>query len=360
MKRVITVSLLTALLFVAGFSFYSGDTKHSSAMPALEQQIADLDARTPGALGVYIKHLGDGRTVHHGDDRSWYLASTIKVPVAIATLQDVDRGRLTLEDTVSLEETDKVDGPGELVWQDAGTEHAVDELLKDMLQISDSTATGMLIRRLGEDELNRRVQRDIAGDGFGTITSILGVRYALYSEFTPRARQLDNEQIISIASVDLSDRRRDALADTLGLSADDFAIQTLEQAYENYYATGQNTAKLDAYGEMLEKLVRGELLEPATAERLYGYMKLDTYEGYRLEAGLDQKIPFAHKTGTQFERTCHVGIIDPLTPQNAIVVAACVAETDEDEAAETLTEVGKLINTLVAESQPENDAQAMR
>jgi beta-lactamase class A len=351
MKALVGAGALIPLGLIAGFGFF--DSPEREGLPELEKQIAELDQRTPGALGVYIKHLGDGRELNYGSDRQWYLASTIKVPVAIATLQDVDTGKLALDERLELQETDKVDGPGELVWQKAGAEISVDDLLEDMLQVSDSTATGVLIRRLGTDELNSRIKQDMTGGNIGKITSILDMRYGLYGELTPHAENLTNEQIVSIASEPLGDARVAAVAKVLDMQVDELDTRTLDEAYARYYATGDNAAELKAFGEILERTVRGDLLKPDSAGRLYRYMKLGQYDGYRLEAGLDREIPFAHKTGTQFERTCHVGVVDPMTPERAIVVAACVADTDEDEAADTLTEVGKLLNTMVAQSAPE-------
>lgn len=349
-RSLVGAGALIPLGLIAGFGFF--DTSKTEAMPELEKKVAALDERTPGALGVYIRDLGEGRELNYGGERSWYLASTIKVPVAIAILQDVDAGKLSLNDTLTLEEGDKVDGPGDLAWKDAGTEVPVDDLLRDMLQVSDSTATGMLIRHLGADELNRRIGRDMTSGGFGEVTTILDVRRSLYRQFTPKADELDNAQILSLASTSLNEERTRAVARELGMQTDDFDVDSLEDAYARYYETGLNAAELDAYGEMLVRVVNGDLLKPDTAEQLFRYMKLGQYDAYRLEAGLDKAVPFAHKTGTQFERTCHVGIVDPLSKERAIVVAACVSGADEDDAAETLGEVGKLLNTLAAKSAP--------
>ena len=50
------------------------------------------------------------------------------------------------------------------------------------------------------------------------------------------------------------------------------------------------------------------------------------YERYnRLEAGLPEDVPFIQKTGTQLERACHVGVIEPQDERRAIVVVTCAA-----------------------------------
>ena len=60
----------------------------------MRQQVERIDQASPGSLGVYVKRLDTGETMAYGADRFWYLGSTVKVPVAIAVLQQVDAGTL--------------------------------------------------------------------------------------------------------------------------------------------------------------------------------------------------------------------------------------------------------------------------
>jgi beta-lactamase class A len=71
-------------------------------------------------MGVYLKNLNDGEEITHNTGRAWYLASTIKIPVAIAILQKVESGEMSLDEELTLRESDKVDGAGELHWTEAG------------------------------------------------------------------------------------------------------------------------------------------------------------------------------------------------------------------------------------------------
>ncbi|MBU3059194.1 serine hydrolase [Pseudomonas indica] len=309
----------------------------------LQGKILRLDQRTPGDLGVYIKHLGDGGELDYQAGRHWYLASAVKVPVAIATLQRVDEGVWPLDQRLALRNEDKVDGSGSLAWQDSGSEYDLKTLLEEMLQRSDSTAADMLINRVGEDELNRRIASSMADQGFGRITSLLRVRHELYRELHPDATNLSNRDVIQLASAPLGRERVRALARTLDVDPSELRADSLEQAYQRYYARRLNAATLRAYGGMLEKLARGQLLSRANTDLLLDLMGLDEYHAYRLEAGLGKDVPFAQKTGTQFERACHMGIIDPKSEQ-AIVIAACVEDAGQEQAAQTLEMLGSLVS----------------
>ncbi|WP_313514981.1 serine hydrolase [Pseudomonas sp.] len=310
---------------------------------ALNDEFDRLDQRTPGRLGVYVKRLDDGELAEHDAERPWYLASAIKVPVAIAVLQLVQEGQLNLNDELQLRDGDRVDSTGGLVWAAAGSRYSLTTLLREMLRNSDSTAADMLIRRVGEDELNRRVQQ-MSPSGFGRITTLLQVRYDVYGELHEKAAGLSNRDILQIASVPPGDERLELLAEALGVERGQLKLGTLREAYERYYRRGLNSSTLPAYATLLERLVRGELLDAERQAQLFAFMGEDEYHDYRLQAGLPQGLPFIQKTGTQYRSACHMGVIRPEPVVEATVVVACVEDANQDEEAPSVLEaVGEAV-----------------
>jgi len=313
----------------------------------LVKKIEQIDQRSPGSVGVYVKRLDDGKEMSYAGDRPWYMASTAKVPIAIAVLQQVERGKLSLDQEFALEDTDKVDGSGELVWQNRGKRYDVEALLNAMLMRSDNTAANMLIRAIGEDTLNAGARDYMGRREIGDITSYTQIRYDVYSELHPSARELSNRNLVEIAGAAMGPARVQAFSRSAGLKADALHVHTMRDAYARYYQRGLNTATMEGYGAMLEKLVQGKLLPDSQREMLYDYMKINEPGEYRLAGGLPNKTSFIHKTGTQFERACHVGVINP-RDEAAIVVAACVEGVDENKPAENLLrEVGKAVAQTV-------------
>ncbi|KQP13716.1 serine hydrolase [Pseudorhodoferax sp. Leaf267] len=311
---------------------------------ALQQDVERLDRDTPGELGVYVKRLADGTTMSYGADKPWYLGSTAKLPIAVAVLQQAQAGSLRLTDELRLQDTDKVDGSGPLVWNKAGTAYSIDTLLTRMLGDSDNTAANMLVRAVGPERLERS-----ATAAFGaraTLTDFTQVRRDVYAELHPDARRLTNRQLVEIAAAPMGPRRVDAVRRALQLQPADLQRSDIAEAYARYYASGRNSVSLVAYGGLLERLVRGELLAPAGTARLFKALKFETRGDYRLEAGLPPQVRFIHKTGTQFERACHMGVIDPQDGgAQAIVLAVCAAGLDEHRVAGRLFEqVGTAIS----------------
>lgn len=300
---------------------------------------------------MYVKHLATGETLAYQADRPWYLGSSAKLPIAIAVLQEVEAGRLRLAQPVQLQEADKIDGSGNVVWQPSGTRYRVDELLKRMLMESDNTAANMLIRTIGEDALNHRARHYLGPRGFQRITTFTQVRREVYGELHPAARALSNQQLVELAAAPMGPQRVDKLVRMLAITPSALHAKTLEDAYARYYARQLNSATLTAYGEMLERLVLGGMVMPEHRERLYKDLKYDSYDAYRLEKGLPRSARFIHKTGTQLGRACHMGVINPQDGgRNAIVVAACAQDLDEHaQAGRAFEQVGRAIAQTVLE-----------
>lgn len=295
----------------------------------LEAKLAELDRAAPGELGVYVKRLKDGAVVSYQSARPWYLSSTVKVPVAVALLKKVESGQLSLSQQLTLQRSDYVDGAGELQRTKPGTKFSVRSLLERMLVHSDSTATDMLIRLIGVDYLN-----DFLGDGFGELTTILQVRYDAYGELHPKATRLSNTDFIEFKRARDYKERVGVFAGRLGLKRDDLVAQTIEEAFERYYRRGYNSSTLDAYGELLEKLVKGKLLNPEHTKMVLGFMEKITTGERRLKAGLPRGTEFAQKTGTQIGRICNAGVVNP--SGDAVVVIACVEKFTNQANAEAL------------------------
>ncbi|MCD9027390.1 class A beta-lactamase-related serine hydrolase [Luteimonas sp. BDR2-5] len=318
---------------------------------ALDADVSRIDDAMPGDFGVYVRHYGASPgTLDRGGDRAWYLSSTIKVPVAIAVLEQVDTGRIGLDEELVLARTDFVDGAGDMLQHKPGERFSIATLLEKSLRDSDSTATDMLIRKVGEAHLNRRI-RDWAGDGFGPVTTILQVRYDAYGPVHPGVADLDNMAILRLRNAEAGEPRLQALADTLGVARDALDAGSLDAVFEAYYRRGDNAATLPAFARLLDRLAAGELLSPESTRIVLGHMRGISTGDRRIAAGLSTGTDFAQKTGTQLGRACNVGIIDPDSGRHgATIVLACAERFDDiAQAEQAFQSLGRALDeTLLA------------
>jgi beta-lactamase class A len=314
----------------------------------LEARIADLDREMTGSLGVYIRHLGEGWSVGYRTDQDWYLASTIKIPLGIALMQQAEAGELSLDEELPLREADFVDGSGDLLWHDPGERFTLVELNRRSIRDSDSTATDLLIGYLGVDRLNELVAGFSEPGTFSRITPILQVRHDAWSEVHPDARKLTNLDFIELSTERDAARRHGMVLDKLGIDAGQADAGSTREAFRRYYQTGDNSGNLEQFGRLLERLVRGELLDEQHTNLLLDIMESVTTGDRRLKAGFPKNTAFAHKTGTQIDRACNVGIVRPRSPDDAVVVMACARDYDKlGEAEHAFSEIGHALGEFL-------------
>ncbi|HXO17863.1 MAG TPA: serine hydrolase [Candidatus Dormibacteraeota bacterium] len=123
----------------------------------LNRDMRSLARRVPAAIALDVLDLNTGYTASFNAARSMPAASTIKLPVMVVVFQQLQAGRFDLQRRVTLRAADKDFGSGELCDAPAGARYPVSELLEKMIDISDNTATNMLIRLVGRRNINRQM-----------------------------------------------------------------------------------------------------------------------------------------------------------------------------------------------------------
>jgi beta-lactamase class A len=109
------------------------------------------------SAGMFFVDLQTGDYIDINGDRPFAAASTIKFPILIALFQEVEAGRVSLNEPLVMRRGLMVGGSGNMNNKPAGTKFTVWETANKMMIISDNTATNMLIERLGGKEvLNQR------------------------------------------------------------------------------------------------------------------------------------------------------------------------------------------------------------
>jgi beta-lactamase class A len=324
-------------------------SSQESWVSRLEKQVAQIDKNLNGEIGLYLKVISDNRVFSYNEKRNWYFASTVKIPIAIAVMQKVESGEISLSDELTLQESDFVDGSGDLLDQKPGTKYTVADLLDRMIRHSDSTAADMLMRLVGEDEINEQIKKRMVLKGINRITPIMQVRYDAYSEIHKNAQNLTNMDIVQINSKSPLSVRMTELLSKLNVDRSEIKAKSIEDAFERYYKRELNSGKLESMGIMLERLHNGELLNKQNSEYLIKIMETITTGDRRIKAGLPEGTRYAQKTGTQVRRICNIGIIYPKGSERMpIIVVACVKEfSDFSEAEKALENIGKAISNIL-------------
>ena len=124
----------------------------------LEERFQALAATQPDVLaGAYVAILENGQHAGHNPDRTLAAASSIKTPILLLTLLASSRGELRWDETLQLQPHLVGGGSGWMGFKPPGTRFPLYMVAREMITVSDNTATNLLIERLGGMEaVNQR------------------------------------------------------------------------------------------------------------------------------------------------------------------------------------------------------------
>ncbi|NDG75863.1 MAG: serine hydrolase [Synechococcaceae bacterium WB8_1B_136] len=108
---------------------------------------------------AYLLVLDDGRFAQFQAERPLPAASSIKSPILLAGLEELDAGKLRWNESLPLTKEVVGGGAGWMGNQPVGTRFPFWEAATEMIRVSDNSATNLLIKRLGgKTALNARFQ----------------------------------------------------------------------------------------------------------------------------------------------------------------------------------------------------------
>jgi beta-lactamase class A len=135
----------------------------------LDRRIEQIQSQFSGVLGIAAKNLTTDEEIQVSADRIFPTASAIKLSILVELFEQVEEGKLDLNDRLEMSESDIVRGSGILKELGAGLSPTIYDLATLMIVLSDNTATNMLIDRLGGvDAINGRVH-----DKYGLTSVVL-------------------------------------------------------------------------------------------------------------------------------------------------------------------------------------------
>ncbi|MDQ3698965.1 MAG: class A beta-lactamase-related serine hydrolase [Gemmatimonadota bacterium] len=115
---------------------------------ALHRALDSLAAAHQGTVGYTVHNLETGERLALRGDETFPTASLIKVPILVAVYDLVEKGRISLDDPLTVLAIDQVPGSGILQFMRPGLTITVRDAAWLMTTISDNTATNLLLDRI--------------------------------------------------------------------------------------------------------------------------------------------------------------------------------------------------------------------
>jgi beta-lactamase class A len=292
----------------------------------LQQALAQLvNKAKPGVLGITVMDLDARERTRINADRSYPMMSVFKAPVAAAVLAQVDAGRISLSQKVTIDRQEVVNGAAVpsigVQFKGEHMRFTVDRLLVAAVSESDNTAVDALIRLVGGPPVVADFLRKHGIDGMR----------------------------VDLGEGDVS-RIFEGTTDGQPISENETkkaSLERLRRGYRAYLDDPRNRTTPDAAANFLEKLWTGQLLSARETKRLLGLMYGQTVPS-RLRSGLPAGVRFADKCGTSYSLEGEtaafndIGIITGPDGHTVIVAAFLTASRADKKARDALfAEIGK-------------------
>ena len=306
----------------------SGEVELCFVPDSLGAALRGITRRVSHEIGVAAVHLETGARISFNGDRPFPMASVSKLPMAMEFLRRVDAGEIDLSEDLVVPTSDFRAGYSPLAsWSGGRDEHAtVDSLFRLMIEVSDNTATDVILRMAGGPEqvtgrlrdlgiLDMRVDRSEAR----TFADLSGIPDTVPESELSRWSYF---------------RMRDALPEDVR-----------QQARLRFGDDPRDTSTPDAMVDLLALIHAGEGLSPDSRGYLLAAMSASRSGPRRLKGLLPSGTPVAHKTGTIAAAINDVGIITLPGESGHVAIAAFVNTFHRTEwrRERTIAEVARLV-----------------
>lgn len=253
----------------------------------LKKDLNEMIDTYEGSWSIYVKDLKSGVNFTI-NDRPQDSASLIKLYIAGAVLEEIQNQKLTETETI-------------------------DQLLSDMISLSDNEAANELVRYLSDSHDHR--------DGMEKV-----------NEFIEEHNFTDTHQYNGLEDSNL------------------------------WYGDQANVTSVKDCGRFLEEIYEGDMVSHLASRQLEGYL-LNQDITWKIPAGIPSEIKTANKTGEKDNTQNDVSIV--YTPYRDYIICVMATDlTDEDTAVENIRAVsGKVYeffeeaDTTAAESETETDSE---
>jgi beta-lactamase class A len=246
----------------------------------IRDQVDSLGQGFNGRIGIAVRSIDEGWETGWKDHEFYPQQSVSKLWVSITALDAVDRGRVTLDDRVTLTRADLTlfhQPIAAQVLQGGSYTTTLDDLLTRAITTSDNTANDKLMRSVGGPAAVRSM---IARKGLGAI------RFA------------NGERLMQSKVAGLTWSQDYAIGGKFFEVRDQLPLSRRSAAFNRYIADPYDGAAPAAIVNALAALKRGELLSPQSTAHLLDVMSHTHTGPNRLKGGLQPGWTLNHKTGT--------------------------------------------------------------
>ncbi len=318
----------------------------------MKEQVLPLIKEVPGSMGFYMRHIEREEELAIEADKVFPLGAVFQIGVMVEVFRQSDKQKLSLDETIELQDSMKSVGPGIVHYLSTGLEFSLKDLIVLMMTISDNSATDLLWKKVGIQSVNMML-REL---GFNrTDISIPNREYYLLS-------LLQGEEFEGLSMTEFIRiwKNKSHLEIMRSLSAlqtqtNDLPIEEFRARVEAMYGRRgkkrfnqkrtfdeavDNQGSPREMGMLLSKVFEGQLSSPSACQRMLGIMLLRQDQS-SIASFLPPEIAVAGKGGSLAGTKNAVGVAY-INPKSHFVVSCLTKKLNQGDGAAAGEIIGKI------------------
>ena len=250
-----------------------------SAPAVLRDRINALGSAFDGRVGIAVRSIDDGWSTGWKANELYPQQSVSKLWVSVTAMDAVDRGKISLDDKVTLDRSDLTlfHQPIRDLILGGGYTTTLGDLMVRAITTSDNTANDKLMREIGGAK---------------------AVRAMIERKHLGAIRFYNGERALQSRIAGLMWSTAYSFGNAFWVARDALPRKARKAAFDRYVADPYDGAAPSAIVAALARLKRNELLSPDSTRRLLTIMSQTHTGPNRLKGGLAPGWTLNHKTGT--------------------------------------------------------------
>lgn len=260
---------------------FSAHCLASTSDVELGKKIAAIEKKSNTIMGITAIYIEKDQIITHNSNQRFFMASTIKLPIALAFLHRVDEKKDSLNRVIELDAHNSVPGSGALyhLFEKKKMNMSLQQILKHMLVHSDNSASDTILQAANGP---KSVAQRMGALGFKNIQinrSIL-------------------EILLDTNHVDHSFLKKSHPVFSLQRAFNNVPLEKKKLAWQRFENDVRDTTTSNDMAKLLVKVYKKQALSEASTNLLLNIMEGCRTGRSRIKGLLPANVKVAHKTGT--------------------------------------------------------------
>ncbi|BCA93940.1 beta-lactamase [Legionella antarctica] len=247
----------------------------------LSKKIAAIEKKSNSIMGITAIYIEQNKMIVHNSDKRFFMASTIKLPIALAFLHRVDEKKDSLSRVIKLDLHNSVPGSGTLyhLFEKRKLSLSLQQILKHMLSNSDNSASDTLLQAVnGPDYVTKRMYA-------------LGFKNILINRSIL-------EMFLDTNHVDHSLLKKPRPVFFWQKTFNSIPLEQKKVAWQHFQNDVRDTTTPEDMAKLLVKIYKKQALSESSTNILMKIMEQCRTGRSRIKGLLPANVKVAHKTGT--------------------------------------------------------------